>query len=72
MIRQAKSNTMDISSGVAEAVERINERFTELQVMVTDDQAVFIRNSVKEVLITLLYSMITMFEIRHNNVMRKR
>ncbi len=57
VIRQAKSNTMDISSGVAAAVERINERFTELQVRVTDDQAVFIRNSVIEVLITLAFSM---------------
>ena len=41
VIRQAKSNTMDISSGVAAAVERINERFTELRVITTDDQAVF-------------------------------
>ena len=57
VIRQAKSNTMDISSGVSAAVERINERFTELQVSVTDDQAVFIRNSVIEVLITLAFSM---------------
>ena len=57
VIRQAKSNTMEISAGVAAAVERINERFTELQVTVTDDQAVFIRNSVTEVLITLAFSM---------------
>jgi len=57
VIRQAKSNTMEISAGVAEAVGRINERFTELQVTVTDDQAVFIRNSVTEVLITLAFSM---------------
>jgi hydrophobe/amphiphile efflux-1 (HAE1) family protein len=57
VIRQAKSNTMDISAGVGAAVERINERFSELQVKVTDDQAVFIRNSVTEVLITLAFSM---------------
>jgi len=57
VIRQAKSNTMEISAGVAAAVERINGRFTELQVTVTDDQAVFIRNSVTEVLITLAFSM---------------
>jgi hydrophobe/amphiphile efflux-1 (HAE1) family protein len=57
VIRQAKSNTMDISTGVAAAVERINERFTELRVVTTDDQAVFIRASVKEVLITLAFSM---------------
>ena len=40
VIRQAKSNTMEISSGVAAAVDRINERFTELRVVTTDDQAV--------------------------------
>ncbi|MEJ2129760.1 MAG: efflux RND transporter permease subunit [Woeseiaceae bacterium] len=57
VIRQAKSNTMNISAGVSDAVERINERFSELQVMVTDDQAVFIRNSVFEVVITLAFSM---------------
>jgi hydrophobe/amphiphile efflux-1 (HAE1) family protein len=57
VIRQAKSNTMEISAGVAEVVERINERFTELRVEVTDDQASFIRNSVVEVLITLAFSM---------------
>ena len=57
VIRQAKSNTMAISEGVAAAVENINERFSELEVVVTDDQAVFIRNSVTEVLITLAFSL---------------
>lgn len=57
VIRQAKSNTMEISAGITEAVDRINERFTELQLVVTDDQALFIRNSVTEVLITLAFSM---------------
>jgi hydrophobe/amphiphile efflux-1 (HAE1) family protein len=57
VIRQAKSNTMEISSAVGDAVERINERFSELQVQVTDDQASFIRSSVVQVLITLAFSM---------------
>jgi hydrophobe/amphiphile efflux-1 (HAE1) family protein len=57
VIRQAKSNTMEISAGVSAAIDRINERFSELQVTVTDDQAVFIRNSVIEVVITLAFSM---------------
>lgn len=56
VIRQAKSNTMDISAGVAIAVEQINDRFSDLQISVIDDQAVFIRNSVTEVLITLTLS----------------
>ena len=57
VIRQAKSNTMEISAGVADAVERINARFSELNVQVTDDQASFIRSSVVQVLITLAFSM---------------
>ena len=57
VVRQAKSNTIDISAGVSAAVDRINERFSQLEVSVIDDQAVFIRNSVAEVLITLAFSM---------------
>ncbi len=57
IIRQANSNTMEISTAVLAAVERINERFGDLELRVTDDQAVFIRDSVKQVLITLALSM---------------
>ncbi|HNP35498.1 MAG TPA: efflux RND transporter permease subunit [Woeseiaceae bacterium] len=53
VIRQARSNTLQISDGVRRAVERINDRFDDVQLVVTDDQATFIRSSVKEVLITL-------------------
>jgi len=53
IIRQARSNTIEISAGVNAAVERINARFSNLEVVVTDDQATFIRSSVTEVLITL-------------------
>lgn len=53
IIRQARSNTIEISAGVNAAVERINARFTNLEAIVTDDQATFIRSSVTEVLITL-------------------
>ena len=53
IIRQARSNTIEISKGVGLAIERINERFDELEAVVTDDQATFIRSSVTEVLITL-------------------
>ncbi len=56
VIRQARSNTIEISAGVNAAVERINARFDDLQLVVTDDQAVFIRSSVAQVLITLALS----------------
>ena len=53
VIRQARSNTIEISNGVNSAVARINERFDNLDVVVTDDQATFIRSSITQVLITL-------------------
>ena len=53
VVRQARSNTIVISDGVRAAVERINNRFDELEVSITDDQATFIRSSVAEVLLTL-------------------
>ena len=53
VIRQARSNTVNISEGVAEAVERLNERFEDLHLVVTADDAIFIRGSVREVLVTL-------------------
>jgi len=56
IVRQARSNTIEISSGVRAAVERINRRFDELTITVTDDQATFIRSSVSEVLITLAFT----------------
>ncbi|MDH3532724.1 MAG: efflux RND transporter permease subunit [Gammaproteobacteria bacterium] len=56
IVRQARSNTIAISDDVNEAVRRINSRFKDLELVVTDDQAVFIRSSVTEVLITLVFS----------------
>ncbi len=54
IIRQARSNTIEISDGINAAVARINERFDELQVTVTDDQSTFIRSSITQVLLTLM------------------
>ncbi len=56
IIRQAQSNTIEISAAVNAVVKRVNERFNELDIRVTDDQATFIRGSVAQVLITLLLS----------------
>ena len=53
VIRQAQSNTIEISNAVNEAVKQLNARFSNLELVVTDDSAVFIRNSVTEVLTTL-------------------
>jgi hydrophobe/amphiphile efflux-1 (HAE1) family protein len=56
IIRQARSNTIEISRGVNAAVDRINARFDDLELVVTDDQATFISSSVTQVLITLALS----------------
>ncbi|OBX19178.1 multidrug transporter AcrB [Erythrobacter sp. QSSC1-22B] len=53
VVRQASSNTIEISSSIRDGVERINERFDGLGIEVVSDDAEFIRISVREVLITL-------------------
>tara|TARA_R110002049_G_scaffold138781_12_gene299241 strand:- start:3582 stop:6716 length:3135 start_codon:yes stop_codon:yes gene_type:complete len=53
IVRQARSNTIQISDGMQRAVRQLNERFDDLELVITDDQALFIRSSVKEVLFTL-------------------
>lgn len=53
VVRQARSNTIQISDDVHDAVARLNERFSELELLVHNDDAEFIRKSVTEVLITL-------------------
>lgn len=53
VIRQANSNTIEISDGVRAAVERMNERFDDIELVITADDAIFIKGSVREVLITL-------------------
>ena len=53
VVRQAKSNTIQISDDVHRAIARINARLQDLELVIIDDQAEFIRSSVVEVLITL-------------------
>ena len=56
VVRQAESNTIEISDSVHAAIERINERFNDLELVVTDDNAIFIRSAVAEVLLTLFFA----------------
>ena len=53
VIRQARSNTINISDAVQERVAQLNDRFEDLEITVTSDEAEFIRESVQEVLLTL-------------------
>lgn len=54
VIRQARSNTIEISDEVLAMVKQLESRFPELQIQVTSDDAEFIRGSVKEVITSLL------------------
>ncbi len=58
VIRQAGSNTIEISDSVNEAVEAVNARFDDLDVRVISDDADFIRTSVTEVIITLAFTIL--------------
>jgi HAE1 family hydrophobic/amphiphilic exporter-1 len=54
IIRQARSNTLDISDGVRAAVADLNETLPEdVSIFVTADDAVFIDGAIHEVLVTL-------------------
>jgi len=53
IVRQAGSNTIEISEGVRAAITQINERFPDLTLNVISDDAVFIQGAVREVLFTL-------------------
>ncbi|AKH42863.1 hydrophobe/amphiphile efflux-1 (HAE1) family protein [Altererythrobacter atlanticus] len=56
VIRQANSNTIQISDAVNEAVLELDERFPDIAIRVISDNAEFIRTSVREVLITLAFT----------------
>ncbi len=53
IVRQAQSNTIEISRGVRQAVAALNERLDNLELRIIADEATFIQGSVREVLITL-------------------
>lgn len=58
VIRQAGSNTIQISDAIRAAVARVQERFPDITISVISDDADFIRVSVEEVLVTLLFTVI--------------
>lgn len=53
VIRRAQSNTVQISSDVARAVEALNRRHSDLSLVTARDDAIFIRGAIKEVLTSL-------------------
>ena len=53
VVRQAQSNTIQISDDIREVTDQLNARFENLEVIITSDDALFIRGSVEEVLFSL-------------------
>lgn len=53
VIRQAKSNTIEISDEVLAMIEQLDKRFPDMKMVVTSDDAEFIRDSVEEVIVSL-------------------
>ncbi|UUX51719.1 efflux RND transporter permease subunit [Nisaea acidiphila] len=58
IIRQAQSNTIEISEKVHKAVAGLNKRSERIEVIVTSDDALFIEGSVSEVLFSLLLAVL--------------
>lgn len=58
IVRQASSNTIQISNAIRESVERVNARFDDAKVEIISDDAEFIEISVREVLITLGFTVL--------------
>ena len=53
VIRQASSNTIEISDEVRAMVSQLNQRFADMDIVITSDDAEFIRDSVGEVIQSL-------------------
>lgn len=53
IIRRAQSNTVQISRDITNAVEKLNGRLRDIKLVVTSDDAIFIRGAITEVLISL-------------------
>ena len=58
VIRQAGSNTVRIADGVRAAVSDINSRMEGVDLRISSDDSIFIRGSVREVVTTLLISIL--------------
>ena len=54
IIRQAQSNTLEISRAVDEALVLLNQRFDDVTLVKTSDDAIFIRGAIEQVLFTLV------------------
>ncbi|MBU1287177.1 MAG: efflux RND transporter permease subunit [Alphaproteobacteria bacterium] len=58
VVRQAQSNTIEISDAVAAKVKELDQRIRDVDIRITSDEAVFIRTSVREVVTSLLITIV--------------
>ncbi|NWO01460.1 MAG: efflux RND transporter permease subunit [Idiomarinaceae bacterium] len=58
VIRQAGSNTIEISDQALAVLDRLRERFPDMEMRITNDDAQFIRTSVAEVVTTLAITIV--------------
>ncbi|WP_137167589.1 efflux RND transporter permease subunit [Salinimonas lutimaris] len=58
VLRQASSNTIEISDEIKAMVESLDKRFNDMEIVITSDDAEFIRDSVKEVVQSLSLTVI--------------
>ena len=58
IVRRAQSNTIEISGAVDRAIERLNRRLKDVEIVKISDDARFIRGSVREVIISLAIAVI--------------
>ena len=63
IIRRAQSNTMAISAAVDKAIERVNRRLDDAELVKISDDARFIRGSVNEVIFTLGIAICVVFAV---------
>ncbi|PIR39815.1 MAG: multidrug transporter AcrB [Alphaproteobacteria bacterium CG11_big_fil_rev_8_21_14_0_20_39_49] len=58
IIRQAGSNTIDIANEVDRRLKEINERSKDFTLVKTSDDAIFIKGALKDVVFTLIFSIL--------------
>jgi HAE1 family hydrophobic/amphiphilic exporter-1 len=58
ILRQAQSNSVAISEGVRQAIERLNRDIKDVQISVVSDDAVFIEGAIREVLLSLAIAIV--------------
>ena len=63
IVRQAQSNTVQISDEVNRAIERLKVQFPDLGFQVTSDDAVFIKGAIAEVLKTLALALVIVIAV---------